>query len=156
MVKPTPASTQMIQKQVRIKEELEVSPPKRELKCSFCREGTHSYQTCQVFKQMVIKQAEELTFGRVAEYEKSQEETIRCTVLEEYGPAISMPDPANSRKSSAFSMVDCFSKALELKGEYQVGEVVSPGMDLHIMLAIGQLTSEEVQEANASGDVEPE
>ena len=55
-----------------------------------------------------------------------------------------------------FSMVECFSKALELKGEYQVGEVVSPGMDLHIMSAIGQLTGEEVQEANASGDVEPE
>ena len=55
-----------------------------------------------------------------------------------------------------FSMADCFSKVLELKGEYQVGEVVSPGMDLHIMSAIGQLTSEEVQEANASGEAEPE
>ena len=32
-----------------------------------------------------------------------------------------------------FSMTDCFSKALELEGEYQVGEVVSPGMDLQVM-----------------------
>ena len=55
-----------------------------------------------------------------------------------------------------FSMADCFSKALELEGEYQVGEVVSPGMDLHIMTATGQLTGEEVHEANTSGDTEPE
>ena len=53
-------------------------------------------------------------------------------------------------------MADCFSKALELEGEYQVGEVVSPGMDLQVMSATGQLTGEEVHEANASGDAEPE
>ena len=53
-------------------------------------------------------------------------------------------------------MADCFSKALELKGEYQVGEVVSPGMDLQVMLATGQLTGEEVHEANTSGNTEPE
>ena len=52
--------------------------------------------------------------------------------------------------------VDCFSKALELEGGYQVGEVVSPGMDLQVMLATGQLTGEEVHEANASGNAEPE
>ena len=55
-----------------------------------------------------------------------------------------------------FSMADCFSKALELEGEYQVGEVVSPGMDLQVMSATGQLTGEEVHEANTSGDAEPE
>ena len=37
----------------------------------------------------------------MAEYEKSQEEAIRRTVLEEYGPAVSMPDPTNSWKSSS-------------------------------------------------------
>ena len=55
-----------------------------------------------------------------------------------------------------FSIADCFSKALELEGEYQVGKVVTPGMDLHIMSATGQLTGEEVQEANTSGDAELE
>ena len=53
-------------------------------------------------------------------------------------------------------MADCFSKALELEGEYQVGEVVSPGMDLQVMSATGQLTGEEIHEASASGDAEPE
>ena len=53
-------------------------------------------------------------------------------------------------------MADCFSKALELEGEYQVGEVVSPGMDLHVMSATGQLTGEEIHEASTSGDTEPE
>ena len=40
-VRPTRASTQTIHKQVHTKEELEISPPKREPKCSFCREETH-------------------------------------------------------------------------------------------------------------------
>ena len=53
-------------------------------------------------------------------------------------------------------MADCFSKALELKGEYQVGEVVSPGMDLQVISAAGQLTCEEIHEANVSSDAEPE
>ena len=47
-------------------------------------------------------------------------------------------------------MADCFSKALELEGEYQVGEVVSPGMDLHVMSATGQLTGEEIHEASTN------
>ena len=72
MVRPTLASTQTTHKQVRIKEEPEVSPPKREPKCS--------YQTCQVLRQTIIKQADELTRWRVAEYEKSQGEAIRCTI----------------------------------------------------------------------------
>ena len=53
-------------------------------------------------------------------------------------------------------MADWFSKALELKGEYQVGEVMSPGMDLHVMSATGQLTGEEIHEASTSGNAEPE
>ena len=53
-------------------------------------------------------------------------------------------------------MADCFSKELELEGEYQVGEVVSPRIDLQVMSAAGQLTGEEIHEANASGDAEPE
>ena len=53
-------------------------------------------------------------------------------------------------------MADCFSKALELEGEYQVGKVVLPGMDLQVMSATGQLTGEEVHEANTSGNAEPE
>ena len=55
-----------------------------------------------------------------------------------------------------FSMADCFSKVLELKGEYQVGEVVLPGMDLQVMSATGQLTGEEVHKANTSGNAKPE
>ena len=55
-----------------------------------------------------------------------------------------------------FSMADCFSKALELDGEYQVGKVVSPGMDLYVMSATGQLTGEEIHEASTSGNAEPE
>ena len=61
MVRPTLAGTQTTHKQVHIKEGLEVSPPKREPKCSFCGEETHSYQACQVLKQMIIEQADELT-----------------------------------------------------------------------------------------------
>ena len=52
-------------------------------------------------------------------------------------------------------MADCFSKALELEGEYQVGKVVLPGMDLQVMSATGQLTGEEIHEASTSGDTEP-
>ena len=64
---------------------------------------------------------------------------------------------SNAFKSyMTFLMADCFSKVLELEGEYQVGKVVSPGMDLHIMSGIGQLTGEEVQETNTSGDAETE
>ena len=70
MVRPTPAGTEMTRKQVCIKEEPEVSPPKREPKCSFCGEETHSFQACQVLKQMIIEQADELTCRQVAEYEK--------------------------------------------------------------------------------------
>ena len=53
-------------------------------------------------------------------------------------------------------MADCFSKALELEGEYQVGEVVSPGTDLQVMSATGQLTGGEIHKASTSGDAEPE
>ena len=53
-------------------------------------------------------------------------------------------------------MADCFSKALELKGEYQVGEVVSPEMDLQIMSATGQITGKEIHEASTGGDAELE
>ena len=64
---------------------------------------------------------------------------------------------SNASKSyTTFSMADCFSKALELEGEYQVGEVVSPRMDLHVMSATGQLTGEEIHEASTNGDAEPE
>ena len=101
MVRPTPASTQTTCKQVRIKEGPEVSPPKREQKCSFCGEDTHYYQACQVLKQMIIKQADELTCQRVAEYEKSQGEAIRHTILEEYGPATLVTDPTSSRKGAS-------------------------------------------------------
>ena len=101
MVRPTPAGTQTTHKQVHIKEGPEVSPPKREPKCSFCGEETHSYQACQVLKQMIIEQADELTCQRVAEYEKSQVEAIRRTILEEYGPATSVSDPTSSRKGSS-------------------------------------------------------
>ena len=101
MVRPTPAGTQTTHKQVHIREEPEVSPPKREPKCSFCREETHSYQACQVLKQMIIEQAEKLTRRQVAEYEKSQGEAIRHTILEEYGPATLVSDPTRSWKGAS-------------------------------------------------------
>ena len=80
MVRPAQTTSQTARKQVHIKEEPEVSPPRREPKCSFCGEETHSYQTCLVLRQMVLKQANELTHQQVAEYEKSQEEAIRHTI----------------------------------------------------------------------------
>ena len=101
MVRPTLAGTQMTCKQVCIREEPEVSPPKREPKCSFCGEETHSYQACQVMKQMIIEQADELTCWCMAEYEKSQGEAIRCNILEEYGPATSVSDPMSSWKGAS-------------------------------------------------------
>ena len=96
MVRPTLASTQTTRKQVRIKEE-----PEREPKCSFCGEETHSYQTCQVLRQMIIEQADELTCRRVAEYEKSQGEAIRHTIQEEYGPATLVSDPTSTQKDTS-------------------------------------------------------
>ena len=80
MVRPALTATWAACKQVHIKEEPEVLPPRREPKCSFCGEETHSYQTCPVLRQMVLEQANELTHRRVAEYEKSQEEAIRHTI----------------------------------------------------------------------------
>ena len=63
---------------------------------------------------------------------------------------------SNAFKSyTTFSMADCFSKELELEGEYQVGEVVLPGIDLQVMSATGQLTGEVIHEASASSDTEP-
>ena len=76
-----------------MKEEPETSLPKRELKCSFCRDETHSYHACSVLRQMILEQADELTCRRVAEYEKFQEEAVRHTIQEEYGPTISVSDP---------------------------------------------------------------
>ena len=97
MVRPALTFTQTACKQVCIKEEPEVSPPRREPKCSFCREETHSYQTCLVLRQMVLEQVNELTLQGVAEYEKSQEEAIRHTIREEYGPMTSVSDPMAKR-----------------------------------------------------------
>ena len=39
------------------------------------------------------------------------------------------------KSNTTFSMADSFSKALELEGEYQVGKIVSPRMDLQVMSA---------------------
>ena len=101
MVRPAPTTTHTACKQVCIKEEPEVSPPKREPKCSFCGEETHSYQTCPVLRQMILEQANELTHWRVAEYEKSQEEAIRHTIQEEYGPATSVSDPMATQSNAS-------------------------------------------------------
>ena len=101
MVRPSPAGTQTTCKQVHIKEGPEVSPPKREPKCSFCREETHPYQACQVLKQMNIEEADELMRQQVAEYENSQGEAIRHAILEEYGPATLVSDPTSSWKGSS-------------------------------------------------------
>ena len=46
---------------------------------------------------MVLKQANELTRWRVAEYEKSQEEAVRHTIREEYGPTIPASNPTTTR-----------------------------------------------------------
>ena len=58
---------------------------------------THSYQTCLVLRQMVLEQVNELTHRRVGEYERSQEEAIRHTIQEEYGPTTSVSDPMATR-----------------------------------------------------------
>ena len=84
-----------------MKEEPEVSPPKKEPKCSFCGEETHSYQTCTVLRQMVLKQANELTHQQVAEYKKSQEEAIGDTNQEEYGPTTSVLDPMATQSNAS-------------------------------------------------------
>ena len=101
MVRPALTATQTACKQVCIKEEPEVSPPRREPKCSFYREETHSYQTCPVLRQMVLEKANELTHRRVAEYKKSQEEAIRHTIREEYGPTNSVSDPMVTRSGTS-------------------------------------------------------
>ena len=54
-----------------------------------------------MLKQIIIKQADELTCWRVAEYEKSQGEAIRHTILEEYGPATLVSDPTCSQKGTS-------------------------------------------------------
>ena len=54
-----------------------------------------------MLKQMIIEQADELTHQQVAEYEKSQGEAIRHTILEEYGPATSVSDPTSSQKGAS-------------------------------------------------------
>ena len=101
MERPAPTITQTAHKQVHIKEEPEVSPPRREPKCSFCREETHSYQTCLVLRQVVLEQVNELTHRRLVEYEKSQEEAIRHTIREEYGPTTSVSDPMATRSGTS-------------------------------------------------------
>ena len=50
---------------------------------------------------MVLEQANELTHWRVAEYEKSQEEAIRHTIQEEYGPTTSVSDPMATRSGTS-------------------------------------------------------
>ena len=104
MVRPAPTITQTARKQVHIKEELEVSPPRREPKCSFCGEEKHSYQTCLVLRQMVLEQVNKLTHRHVAGYEKSQEEAIRHTIREEYGPTTSVSDPMATRSGMSASL----------------------------------------------------
>ena len=69
IVRLAQVTTQATHKQVHMKEEPEVSPPKKEPKCSFCGAETHSYQTCPGLRQMVLKQTNELTRQRMAEYE---------------------------------------------------------------------------------------
>ena len=101
MVRPAQTITQTARKQVHIKEETEVSPPRREPKCSFCGEETHSYQTCLVLRQMVLEQVNKLTHRPVTEYEKSQEEAIRHTIPEEYGPTTSVSDPMATRSGAS-------------------------------------------------------
>ena len=61
----------------------------------------HSYQTCPVLRQMVLEQANEFTCWQVAEYEKSQEEAIRLTIQEEYGPTTLVLDPMATRSSAS-------------------------------------------------------
>ena len=80
-----------------MKGEPEVSPPKREPKCSFCGEETHSYNTCPVLRQMIFKQAVELTRQPAAEYKKSQKEALKHTIREEYGPTILVSNPMTAR-----------------------------------------------------------
>ena len=65
LVVPTSTRTQTACKQVHIKEEPEVPTPREEMRCCFCGEATHTYQTCLVLRQMVREQAEELASQRI-------------------------------------------------------------------------------------------
>ena len=50
---------------------------------------------------MVLEQVNELTHWQVAEYEKSQEEAIRRTIQEEYGPMTSVSDPMATQSGTS-------------------------------------------------------
>ena len=50
---------------------------------------------------MVLEQANELTHQQVAEYKKSQEEAMRCTIRGEYGPTTSVSDPMATRSGTS-------------------------------------------------------
>ena len=50
---------------------------------------------------MILEQANELTCRRVAEYKKSQEEAIRHTIREKYGPATLVSDPMTTQNDTS-------------------------------------------------------
>ena len=51
-------------------------------------------------------------------------------------------------------MEDCFAKALELEGEFQVGEVVSADADIQVLLALATGEQEEVNELTGTGEAD--
>ena len=51
-------------------------------------------------------------------------------------------------------MADCFAKALELEGEFQVGEVVSADADTQILMALAAGEQEEVNEITGTGEAD--
>ena len=62
---------------------------------------------------------------------------------------------SNAFKNCAtYSMADCFAKALELEGEFQVGEVVSTDADTQILMALAAGEQEEVNEITGTGEAD--
>ena len=59
-----------------------------------------------------------------------------------------------SKNCTTYSMADCFAKALELEGEFQVGEVVSADANAQVLLALAAGEQEEVNELTGTGEAD--
>ena len=51
-------------------------------------------------------------------------------------------------------MADCFAKALELEGEFQVGEVVSADADTQVLMVLATGEQEEINELTGTGEAD--
>ena len=58
------------------------------------------------------------------------------------------------KNCTTYSMADCFAKALELEGEFQVGEVVFADANTQVLLALAAGEQEEVNELTGTGEAD--